>query len=125
MAQQQQQEQYARQQYAPAKAATHSGQLAGTTVQPSGASGQVADQIAPAQDDTEGNKEPKQAAGASQEQAAKQPVSYPGSGQVVGAANGLPGPHSYYAYQQGVAGESWGYPSTGGPAYPGVYNPYP
>ena len=47
------------------------------------------------------------------------------AGRQLGWASGVAGQPSYYAYQQGMSEDLWGYPSTGGPAYPGVYNPYP
>ncbi|CAL5225595.1 g8443 [Coccomyxa viridis] len=125
MPHQQQQEQMARQQYAPAKAATHSGQTASPAAQHSAAPEQAPDQFAAGQDGVGSSTRPEQAAEAPQQQTAKQPVGYPGSGQAVGLAHGVAGQPSYHAYQQGVSEDFWGYSSTGGPAYPGVYNPFP
>ncbi len=115
----------ARQQYAPAKAATHSGQTASPAAQHSAAPEQAPDQFAAGQDGVGSSTRPEQAAEAPQQQTAKQPVGYPGSGQAVGLAHGVAGQPSYHAYQQGVSEDFWGYSSTGGPAYPGVYNPFP
>ena len=125
MPQQQQQEQMARQQYAPAKAATHSGHPASPAAQQNAASGQALDQFAAGQDGVGGSTRSEQAAQPPQQQTGKQPAGYPSSGQAVGLASGVAGQPSYYAYQQGMSEDLWGYPSTGGPAYPGVYNPYP
>ena len=114
----------AQQPYAPAKAATHSGQSASPAARQSIAPGPVPNQPAAGQDGLGGSKEPGQAAEASQQHPAKQPAGYMGSGQALGLATGAAGQgSSYYAYQQGMSEDYWGHPSTGGPSYPGVYNP--
>lgn len=116
----------AQQQYAAAKAAMHSRQPASPAARQSIAPGPAADQPAPGQAGPGGGKEPGQATDVSQQHPAKQPASYMGSGQAAGLATGAAGQgSSYYAFQQGMSEDYWGYPSTGGPAYPGVYNPYP
>lgn len=119
-----QQQQVARQQYAPAKAASHTGQPGSPGAPENSPLGQQPEQASAGQPDSGPSKDAQPVTGTPADKQGKQPAGNPGTGQAVGL-----GGQAYYFGHQGIPEQFWGYPAGpaggAGPAYPTVQNPYP